>query len=266
MGPFAFAPPIVSLTIVSAVVAIGLLFTFKWTSNQRALAETKRRVHAGLFELRLFQDDPLVVLRAAGGLLAWQARYLRYALVPLLWVFLPLSLLIAHLQAYYGYDALRPGQTATIIVHVAGATSDPAPTLTLLAPNGIRVETPCVWAPSRREGAWRIALDRIGDFDLRVNWTDGPSEPAVTKRVRVSSAPTPTIAREPVKPAERIWNEWVHPVESPIPPGTPIDAISVNYADRGIDVLGFSVPWLVVFFVLVLIFTLVGRSFIHVVI
>lgn len=266
LQPFASLPPIVGLTFVSAITACALLLLIKWTSNQPRLAETKRQVHAGLFELRLFQDDPLVMLRAAGGLLAQQARYLRYALVPMLWSIVPLSLLIAHLQTYYGYEALRAGQTTTVIVRATGSASDPAPTLTLAAPPGIRVETPCVWAPSRREGAWRIALERDGDYLLRVNWTEGASEPAVTKRVRVTSAPTLTIAREPVKPSGRIWDELIHPGESPIPPGTPIAAITVLHGDRGLDLLGFSLPWLLVYFVLVTIFMLVGRRFLHVVI
>src|SRR5262249_50310490 len=158
----------------------------KWTSNQHAIAETKRQVLACLFELRLFQDDPRLMLRATAGLLRQQGRYLGYALVPLLWVVLPLSLLLAHLQAYYGYDALRPGQSASVIVHARGSdgASVERPMPTLEAPTGLRVETPCVWAPSRRESAWRIAAEREGDYDLRITWTSSPASPAATMSKR----------------------------------------------------------------------------------
>src|SRR5690349_8174297 len=101
--------------MVSLLVAMALLLVVKWTSNQRALADAKRQVLAGLFELRLFQDDPRVMARAAGGLLRQQMRYLRYAIAPMLWISVPLSILLAHLQIYYGYDALRPGDTAVVI-------------------------------------------------------------------------------------------------------------------------------------------------------
>src|SRR5262245_23425849 len=90
LGPFASWPPLAGLAVVSLIAALGLLVAFKWTSNQRAIAETKRQVLAGLFELRLFQDDPRLMLRAAAGLLRQQGRYLGYALVPLLWVAPPL--------------------------------------------------------------------------------------------------------------------------------------------------------------------------------
>src|SRR5689334_6853136 len=161
LAPFASFPPLVGLTLVSLISAVLLLIAFKWTSNQRAIAEAKRQVVAGLFELRLFQDDPWLMARAAAGLFAQQGRYLRYAIVPMLWVSIPLSILLAHLQLYYGYQPLRPGQTAVVVVRTTEATSAsaPPPAFSLIAPAGLRVETPNVWAPSRREAAWRIGVD-----------------------------------------------------------------------------------------------------------
>jgi hypothetical protein len=178
-------------------------------------------------------------------------------------VSLPLSILFAHLQTYYGYDALRPGQSAIVIVRTTADTSTLPSTLTLEPPSGLRVETPCVWAPSRREGAWRIAADRDGDYDLRVMW-DGTG--GVTKRVRVTSAATATIAREPVRPAARMLDEWLHPGEPPLPAAAPIEAITVTYANATIDIGGFPMPWVIVFLALTTLFMLVGRSFLQVVI
>lgn len=266
LGPFASWPPIVGLTIVSLITTVALLFAFKWTSNQRAIAETKRQVHAGLFELRLFQDDPRLMLRAAAGLLAQQARYLRYAFVPLLWVGLPLSILFAHLQTYYGYDTLRPGQQTTVIVH-ARAAAAAAPALTLTAPAGVRVETPCVWVPSLQEGAWRIAIDSEGDYDLRIAW-DAPSpgapSPAAqtfTKRLRVTEAIVP---HPPITPAASLWDQWLHPGEPPLPADAPIDAIRITYSTRFIPLAGLDWPWWAPFFALTTVFILFGRSWLRI--
>jgi len=261
LGPFAAWPPLVGMTVMALLTAIVLLIAFKWTSNQRAIADAKRQVQAGLFELRLFQDDPRLMARAAGGLLLQQARYLRYAFVPVLWVFLPLSILIAHLDTYYSVDALHPGASAIVIVHTTGDGG----TLTLEAPPGLRVETPCVWAPSRREGAWRIAADREGDYNLRVTWP-GASAP-LTKQVRVTRADaTPTnIARPSVRPAGRTWDEFLHPGESPLPPDAPIDAIAITYPPRALDVgFGFTLPWVITFLLITTAIMLVLRPFLRV--
>ena len=67
--PFREMAPIVGLTLVSLVTAIFLLIVFKYTSNQKALENVKRKVHAGLFEIRLYNDDFRSIMRAQSGIL-----------------------------------------------------------------------------------------------------------------------------------------------------------------------------------------------------
>lgn len=253
LWPFQSWPPIAGLTVVSLLVAAALLMAFKLTSNQHAIASTRRRIQAGLYELRLFQDDPRLMPSIVFDLFRQQATYLRYALVPLLWVAIPLTLLIAHLHAYYGYEGLHPGQTAVVTARLrpgAGAAGEPQ--LTLEAPPGLRVETPSVWVPSLREASWRIAADRDGDYDLRVILKSSPpkapnANATATKRVRVTSR---SVARSPVRQAESFWTAWEYPAEAPLPADSPIDAISITYSEATIA----TMPWLIVFLLLTTLF------------
>ena len=102
--PFRDLPPIVGITVVSLVTAIGLLIVFKHTSNQKALEDVKRHIHAGLFEIRLFNDDFRAIMRAQGDILRHNLRYMRYSMVPMVWTLPPLVLIIAQLQFHYGYE------------------------------------------------------------------------------------------------------------------------------------------------------------------
>lgn len=248
--------PLAGLTVVSLLVSLGLLAAFKVTSNQRALAAAKRRLQANLFELRLFQDDPRLVMRVVGDLLRQQAVYLRYALVPIVWVALPLAILAAHLQARYGYDGLRPGHAAIVTVRMKAATAAAAarPDITLDAPSGLRVETPGVWAAPLGETAWRISAERDGDYELRISpgasgatGASAAATAAVTKRVRV----TPMIvARPATRPSPSIWDQLWMPAEAPLPADSPIEAIDITYPERAIPVFGFRLHWLAVFVIL----------------
>jgi hypothetical protein len=254
--------PLAGLTVVSLLVSLALLAAFKMTSNQRALAAAKRRMQANLFELRLFQDDPRLVMRVAGELLLQQAVYLRYAFVPLLWVALPLAILAAHLQARYGYDGLRPGHAALVTVRMNPA-SDAAsaaarPSIALDAPSGLRVETPGVWAAPLRETAWRIAAERDGDYELRVSpAASGEAAGTITKRVRVTPL---VVARPAIRPSPSIWDQLWEPAEAPLPADSPIEAIEITYPERAIDVLGFPLHWVIVFLLLSTLFAFLFRS------
>jgi hypothetical protein len=260
LWPFQNWPPIVSLTLVSLTAAVGLLVLFKHTSNQQALAETKRQIRAGLLELRLFQDSPGLMRRSVGALLLQQARYLRLALVPAVWALVPLALLLSHLQAHYGYDGLWPSSQSLVTVRLSpDAAGAVRPALSLTAPPGLRIETPCVWTPALREGAWRIVPDRPGEYELHVT----ANGVGATKRLRVSTA---VAARAPHRAAPEIWDEFLNPGEPPLPTRAPIESIDVSYPSRAIDVFGISIPWIVVFLVLTTVFMLAGRSLVDVVI
>ena len=59
-----FVPRLAGLTVVAAGVGAAMLWVFGRTSNQARMKQIKRRVQAGLLELRVFVDEPGVSLRA----------------------------------------------------------------------------------------------------------------------------------------------------------------------------------------------------------
>ena len=255
LSPFQSLPPIVGLAVVSAVVAIAMLLVARATSNQRAIVEVKRRIQAGIFEIRLFNDD-VRALYSMRDVLRHNLTYLRLSLAPLAWMVLPLALLIAQLQFYYGYNGFLPGQSAVITVRLkeaAAASNSRFPVVSLAAPAGVNVQTPPVWIPSEREVAWRIGFDQPGDYELVVSL----DETAVTKSVRVSDR---LGRRAPVRFESGLLNQLLYPAEAPIAPGVPIEAIEVSYREREVHLFGLSLDWMVAFFGLSLLFSWLLRS------
>lgn len=276
LWPFRTWPPIAGLTLVSLIAALLLLAAFKATSNQTALAAVKRKIQAGLFELRLFQDDPYTVLRVVGDLFRQQAVYLRYALVPLLWIAIPLTLVCAQLQAHYGYEGLRPGESALVTVRFkpaatgasnASAASGLAATATplrLIAPDGVRVDTPFVSSPSLREAACRITATKSGDFTLQISFngqtaSDGNGrQETVTKQVDVTAGSI--VPRAAIRPAASVWQQVLYPAEAPLPSDSALESIEVSYPERAFHLFGVPLHWLLVFFALSTAFALAFRS------
>lgn len=256
LSPFRSLPPIVGLTVVSLVAAVGMLLVFRATSNQPAITAVKRRIHAGIFEIRLFNDDLRAMFSAQFEILRHNLTYLRLSLAPLVWMLVPLLLLIAQLQFYYGYDGFAPGQSAIVKVRLkegASPASGTSPAIALEAPSGLRVETPLVWIPSEREAAWRIGMDQPGDYELKIA-LDGRS---VTKQIRVSDR---IGWRTPERLEAGFLNQVLYPAEAPIENDVPIEAIMVAYPEREISLLGVGTHWMIAFFVLSLVFAFALKS------
>jgi uncharacterized membrane protein (DUF106 family) len=255
LAPFRPFSPLVGLTVVSFVTAVGMLVVFRRTSDQRALADVKRRIHACLFEIRLFNDDLPAIFRAQFEVLRHNATYLRLSIVPLLWMIGPLVLLIAQLQFYYAYDGLTPGRSALVKARLKAGAAEAGrtPEITLEAPPGIRIETPRVWVPALGETAWRIGAERPGAYDVTV--TIGGRRAA--KRIVVSDEPG---FRAPDRLEGGFFNQLLYPAEPPIGADVPLEAISVTYPDRSIDVFGWPLHWMIVFFALSIVFAFVLRK------
>lgn len=254
LWPFQSLPPLAGLAAVSLAAAIAMLLVFRAVSNQPAIREVKRRIQAGLFEIRLFNAD-VRALYSMRDVLRHNLTYLRLSLAPMVWLLIPFVLLTSHLHSYYAYDGFVPGDSAVVKVRLAMSTvaAGAEPAVTLSVPAGVRVETPPIWIPSEQEAAWRIGFDHPGDHDIVI--VAGGT--AVAKRLRVSDQ---VGRRAPGRYRSAFRTLLLSPAEPPIPSHVPIDAVEVTYRDRTLGFFGAKVDWLPAFVVLTLVFAWILRS------
>jgi hypothetical protein len=241
LTPLADLPPFVSLLLLSLLTAAAMVLVIGRTSDQARLRQTKRRIQAALFEIRLFNDDPRAVLRSAGEALGHNLAYLRLSLVPLAVLAVPLVLLVAHLHPFYGYAGLRPGAAALLEVEWRADESAPRDvTLSLEVPDAIRVEAGPVHLPARRETLWRVRPAAAGEFIVTIH--AGPH--AIRKTLSVSDA---VVRRSVARMRPGIVGQLIHPSEPPLDADGPLARVAVTYPERAIDVLGTPVHWMLVY-------------------
>ena len=248
LGPLMGLPPLLSLLLVSLVTAAAMLVVVARTSNQRAMVEAKRGIHAALFEVRLYGDQPGLMLRAFGEVLARNGQYLLRSLVPLAWMSVPLVLVIAQLQAFYGYAGLPPGAPAVITVQLTADAGSAVPMLEATAAVGL--ETGAVRLATSNEVVWRVRPRAEGAYTL--TFRDGGV--AVSKSLVVSPAPGRRSQR---RVAAGLADQARYPSEPPLPASSRIAAISVPYPEPGIDVVGWKLPWMIVYGALSLVSALI---------
>ena len=250
LAPFSGLPPMVGLTVASLATAAAMLAVFKRTSDQTRLAAVKRLIHAALFEIRLFNDDLLAIMRAQRDILRHNATYLRLSLVPMLWVIVPLVLVIAQLQFHYGYAPLQPGEQALLKVQLRGDSGD---AVALEVPPELRLDTPAVHLPAAKEVVWRLRPTQAGEYDVRVK----VGSESYTKHVQVAGG---VVRRSPVRLENTFVNQLLYPSEPPLPSDAPVTAITVAYREQDVGAFGWSLNWMVWYFALSLIFAFALRK------
>ena len=154
--------------LAGAVCGIATLLVMRRLSDQGAIRIARARMRAHLYEIRLFNDDPVLMLRAQKNLLRWNLRYLKLALTPAAILTIPAALLALQLDALYGKRPLIAGESVVVTAEMKPGVKLEAINPTLAVTSPFQVETPTVRIASLRQACWRVRTVQTSDGVLRL--------------------------------------------------------------------------------------------------
>src|SRR6266700_7545623 len=102
--------PLVLVFLLSLIIGLLMVVVFRYTSDQKAIRIAKDHLKAHLLAVRLFQDQLPVVLSSYWRIIQSTGGYLQLAFKPLLYVIIPLTLLIVHMDRHLGFMPIQTGQ------------------------------------------------------------------------------------------------------------------------------------------------------------
>jgi hypothetical protein len=225
-----------TLIPISLLLGVAMLWVFGRTSNQEAIRRAKRRLQSCLYEMRLFADEPSLVWKAQVGLLAANVRYIGLMLVPAIIVTIPMVVLYAHLEAWYGLAPLQLGRAALVTLQMKTPLDPAAPPPVLTAPPEITVETPPVRVFVERQVSWRIRPRAPVSGVLRIALPEGVVEKTIAAGVGRRYLSDRRVSGR----LDFIW----HPAEARLPSGH-IAWIEVSYPSATLHWLGLELHWLI---------------------
>ncbi len=233
--------PLAIVVVVSLVVGLLMVVLFGYTSDQKAIGIAKDQLKAHLLAVRLYRDQIPVVMGSYGEILRGTGRYLKLAFKPLLYVIIPITLLIVQIDRYLGATPIPPNTPFLLTVHTTGG--DALNDATLGLPTEITMTAPPVHVPSTNEIIWRLAGSKEGKYEVKIV-AGGES---AAKAVCVGSD-LPRIST--VRLRGHFWERMFSSAEPALPENSPIESISINYPDRNIEIAGYGVNWIWLFFIL----------------
>src|SRR5262249_19633097 len=202
-----------------------LLVVFKYTSNQGTIKRVRDDINANLLALKLFKDSAAVTLRAQGRMIVGGLRLMILALVPMLVMIVPVSLLLGQLSLWDPARPLRVGEEAVITLKLDGGADSPWPEVRLRPTDAADVAVGPVRVRSRREICWRIQAREGGGHRLVFD-VDGRT---CEKELAVGDGFMRVSALRPGWD----WSEiLLNPGEEPFRPGSPVRSIAIDYPGR----------------------------------
>lgn len=249
-----FLSPFWSLAVISLLTGWLMLWIFGKTSKQKKIKTIKNRIRGHFLAIRLFSEHLGVFFRIQGRILADTLSYMKYSLIPLLVMIVPVVLIMVQLHQHYAARPLNIGERTVVKATISNlsAVRGDVP-VELIASDGVRVDTPPIHIPALDEVAWRIVAEKAGRHHLTLKIGDHQ----VDKEVVVEGS------RSNVK-MRRTGANWfdllLYPGEPPIDSSSGIQAIEIDYPERTISFLGFKMNWLIQFLVLSILFGFMSKG------
>lgn len=251
--PFSHFNPWFGLLFVSLLTSLLMLFIYKKTSDQEKIRRTKNLIKAYLLEMRLFQHDYRILLQTQKNLLLANLRYLTLNFKPLLVMMVPLFLLLAQLNLWFGYRNLKPDETFLLKIKLNSAVEVDRVALDLEAPPGLEVETQVLRIIDENEADWRIRVRGRVESPLVITVNGERYQKEIVagfKQLKKIS---------PIRPGKSLWLRLIYPGEKPLPPGSYLEKIEITWPENRLNLLGLRWHWLVAYFILTVIFALAFR-------
>jgi uncharacterized membrane protein (DUF106 family) len=233
--------PLAIVIALSLVVGLVMVVVFGYTSDQKAIGVAKDQLKAHLLAVRLYRDQIPVVMGSYGKILRGTGRYLKLAFKPLLYVVIPITFLIVQIDRYLGQTPIPVNAPFLLTVQLDG--SNGLNDVTLDLPPEITMTAPPVHIRTADEIVWRLAGSKEGKYEVQVT----AAGQSATKSVCVGGD-LPRIST--VRLRGRFWARMFSSAEPALPENSPIESIAINYPDRNIEIAGYGMNWIWLFFVM----------------
>ncbi len=244
--PFRGFNPWVGMTVISLLTAVLMLVAYRYTSNQEAIRTLKDRIKAHLLELLLYRDNLSATLRSQGKILGYNARYLGHSFRPALVMIVPLVLTVIHLDLWFGYRTLHPGETALVKVRLREGTRPSSLSAALDADAGVVADTPALRIDRDGEIDWRVRATKPGTHELSVRI----GGERVAKQVVVDASPLSPVSASRVAAG---LGQLLSPGEDAIPSGSIVRSIEVFYPALDMKFIWWAVPWWLAYLLLTIV-------------
>lgn len=241
VGPVMRLPGWLSCAVLAGITAVLILVMYKYTSNQKAIRRIRDRVKANLLAMRLYKDSLQVTLSAQKELFTAGVALLVNSLVPLAVMLVPMIMILAQLQSWYGYEPLAPGAEAVVTVQLD--SSESLSSVKISSISGAHIVTGPVRIQSLAQAAWVIQADKAGGGKI----TFEVNEEEFEKSLAIGQGQYAQIS--PFRPGPIITDVLLYPAERPFKSGSSVQSVTVDYPQREWKV-GITNSWLVDFFIM----------------
>jgi len=224
-----------SLVMTSGIFGVLALIAFKHISWQKGIKGTKDRIKGHLIEIRIYQDDLVVVAASVCKILMRNFQYMALNFGPFVPLAIPFVLVAAQMVTRYGFAPVQlqdpaaltlAGQGNLLQIEMAPGHEAEVSELEVLLPEGLRAVSPVVRTRTDGRAFQEFVAVDSGGWDVIIKLGDGTQ---VTKRIFTGDVEARALQPERVS---SFWSAWLWPAEDTLAASPALAHVSFTYPER----------------------------------
>ncbi len=223
LAPLEWFGPLTALAVLSALFGILGLFIFKYISYQKGIAAAKDKIKGHMIEIRIYQDDLVVVGKAVLKVLGYNFIYISLNILPFIPLSIPFVLLLSQLVVRYAFEPLPAGESISLVVEFKDADRAKIKDLELVGPDWAVNSPRTALVRSAADGRAFLRLEDVpaGEWELEFRTGGGA---VGTKSLFVNGERPQLLQPERVGD---FWNAWLWPGEELFEASSPFQRIGI---------------------------------------
>ncbi len=254
--PVGVLPGWLSITVISAVLGVLLLLIFKYTSNQTAIGHVRDDINANLIAAWLFKDSLAVTIRSQLKMFISSFKLFYYAMIPMLVMILPVTLILAQMGLWYQARPLNLSDEPVVVKLRLNDSINDFPPVRLELSDVFKKTAGPVKIINKKEVFWKLKPLKNGRHELVFD-VDGK------KFVKQFVVGDGLIKVSLIRSGRSFESLLLHPLEKPFTKDDPVFSIAVEYPDRDSKVCGTD-WWIFYFFICSMVFAFAFKPFFNV--
>jgi len=245
--PFKNTPSFLGITVISLLVGVFASLVYRFTANQAAIKKINNRIKAHIFELRLFDFDPALILKSLGGIFKNFFIYLFYSIKPIIFLIIPVIIILIQLHYLYDFSPLNPGDNTVVTISFKENTDIDKHKIYIKVPRNVKIVSPTVKIPEKNEISWEIQVENYGNSELsfRIDNEIFNKEVIAVKGMR--KIVPKSVTGDFFLKLKYICSEY-------LPENQLVKSIAIKYPESSVSIFGLGIHWIIIF----LIFTLIS--------
>jgi len=182
LAPFELIGNRTALVLVSGVFGVLALLAFKYISWQNGIKRAKDRIKGHMIEIRIYQDDLVVVGQSVGKILWRNLQYVGLNFGPFIPLAFPFFVVASQFVVRYAYDPvpvmdpaahLLAGRGTLVEVDLKPARKAEIAGLRVILPEGLEAVSPLVRAPGEGRAFQEVIATAPGSHEIVFELPDG---------------------------------------------------------------------------------------------